>query len=77
MLLADRAVLRHVASSLAHEPDGSAVDGLRFAGADEAGIGGRHELLNLASFPVMRRARESQELNHRGHRETQGEKLGL
>ena len=40
VLLADGAVLGHVASGLAHEPDGSAVDGLRFAGADEAGIWG-------------------------------------
>ena len=48
VLLADGAVLGHVASGLAHEPDGSAVDGLRLAGANEAGIWGRHELLNVA-----------------------------
>ena len=53
MLLADRAVLRHVASSLAHEPDGSAVDALRFAGANEGGIGSGHELLNLASLAEL------------------------
>ena len=50
MLLADGAVLGHVASGLAHEPDRRAVDGLGFAGADEAGIGGRHEFLNVAPF---------------------------
>ena len=40
VLLADCAVLGHVASGLAHEPDGSAVDRQGFAGADEGGIGG-------------------------------------
>ena len=40
ILFADRAVLGHVTSGLAHEPDGRAVDGLRFAGANEVGIGG-------------------------------------
>jgi hypothetical protein len=43
MLLANGAVLGHVASCLAHEPDGSVIDGLRLAGADEVGIGSRHE----------------------------------
>ena len=40
VLLADRAILGHVASGLAHEPDGCAVDGLRLASANEAGIRG-------------------------------------
>jgi hypothetical protein len=43
MLLAHGAVLGHVASCLAHEPDGRVIDGLRLAGADEAGIGSGHE----------------------------------
>jgi hypothetical protein len=43
MLLANGAVFGHVASGLTHEPDGSVVDRLRFAGANEAGIGGRHD----------------------------------
>ena len=50
MLLADRAIFGHVASGLAHEPDGRAVDGLGLAGANEAGIRGRHEFLNVAFF---------------------------
>ena len=48
MLLANGAVLGHVASSLAHEPDGSSLDGLGFAGANEDGIGRRHEPITLA-----------------------------
>src|SRR5713226_6386117 len=48
MLLANGAVLGHVASSLAHEPDWSAVDGLGFAGANEDGIGRGHEPTTLA-----------------------------
>ena len=43
VLLANGAVFGHVASGLAHEPDGRAVDWLRFTGADEIGIGGRHD----------------------------------
>jgi hypothetical protein len=35
MLLANGAVLGHVTSGLAHEPDWSALDGLRLAGADK------------------------------------------
>ena len=50
MLLADRAILRHVASGLTHEPDGRVVDRLGLAGANEAGIWGRHERMNLAFF---------------------------
>ena len=38
MFLAYDTVLGHVASGLTHEPDGSVVDRLRLAGADEAGI---------------------------------------
>src|SRR5260370_38600531 len=53
MLLANGAVLGHVASSLAHEPDGSALDGLGFAGANEDGIGRRHEPTTLA-FLIQR-----------------------
>ena len=48
VLLANRAVLRHVAPGLAHEPDGSAVDSLRFAGANEEGVGCGHEPITLA-----------------------------
>ena len=50
MVLADGPVLGHVAAGLAHEPDGRAVDGLGLAGANEVGIWGRHEFLNVASF---------------------------
>ncbi len=42
MLLANGAVFGHVASGLAHEPDGSAVGSLRFTREDESGVGGRH-----------------------------------
>src|ERR1700761_8400824 len=45
VVAADGHVLGHVAAGLAEEPDGSAVDGLAQAGADEAG--GVH-LLRLA-----------------------------
>jgi hypothetical protein len=48
VLLANRAILGHVASGLAHEPDGSAVDGLGFAGANEDGIGRGHEPITVA-----------------------------
>ena len=54
VLLADCAVLRHVASGLAHEPDGGAVDGLGLAGANKVGIWGRHEVMNLAFFRTGR-----------------------
>ena len=42
MLLAHRAVLSHVASRLAHQPDGRCVYGELFAGVHKAGVGGRH-----------------------------------
>jgi len=48
MLLADGAVLGHVASGLAHEPDGSAVDRLGLAGTNEDGIRGGHEPFTVA-----------------------------
>jgi hypothetical protein len=48
MLLANGAVLGHVASGLAHEPDGSAVARLGFAGANEDGIRGGHEPTTVA-----------------------------
>jgi hypothetical protein len=48
MLLANGAVLGHVASGLAHEPDGSAVDGLGFTGPNEERIGGGHEPITVA-----------------------------
>ena len=48
MLLANGAVLGHVASGLAHEPDGSAIDGLGLAGANEERIGRGHELFTVA-----------------------------
>ena len=47
MLLANGAVLGHVASGLAHEPDGSAIDGLRLAGANELGVGCGHDSIKL------------------------------
>src|SRR6266478_6772664 len=53
MLLANGAVLGHVASSLAHEPDGSSLDGLGFAGANEDGSGRGHEPTTLA-FLIQR-----------------------
>jgi len=52
MLLADGAILGHVASSLAHEPHGSAIDRLGFAGANEDGIGSGHEAINVAFLRV-------------------------
>lgn len=48
VLLADRAIFGHVASGLAHEPNRRALDRLRFAGANEDGIGRGHELMNVA-----------------------------
>ena len=50
MLLANGAVLGHVASGLAHEPDGSALDGLRLAGANEDGIGRRHDPMRWTDY---------------------------
>ena len=68
MLLADGAVLGHVASGLAHEPDRRAVDGLRLAGANEAGIRGRHEFMNVAFFQGWRCDREGNKGdNHKEH----------
>ena len=67
ILLADGAILGHVASGLAHEPDGRAVDGLSLAGANEEGIRGGHEPLNVAFFTVARR---------RKARHTRGKTLG-
>src|SRR5208283_194171 len=49
ILLADGAVLRHVASGLAHEPDWGAFGGLSLDGANKERIWGRHETSNLAS----------------------------
>ena len=40
VLLAERAVLGHVASRLAHEPHGRAIDGFAAAGAQEAIVHG-------------------------------------
>ena len=40
ILLADGAVLGHVASGLAHEPDRSAFGGLSLGGADKERVGG-------------------------------------
>jgi hypothetical protein len=48
VLLADGSVFGHVPSSLTHEPDGSAVDPLGLTGANEVGIWGRHEVMNVA-----------------------------
>jgi hypothetical protein len=48
MVLANCAVLRHVAPGLAHEPHGSSVDGLGFTGANKDGIGRRHEPITVA-----------------------------
>jgi len=50
MLLANGAILGHVASGLAHEPDGREVDGLRFTGANEAGIGGGHDWIRWTDY---------------------------
>ncbi len=50
ILLADGAVLRHIASSLAHEPDRRALRGLSLGGANKQRVGGRHEPSNLASL---------------------------
>ena len=57
ILLADGAVLRHVASRLAHEPDRSPFGGLGLGGANKERIRGRHEPSNLA-FSRPQRLRE-------------------
>ena len=68
VLFADRAVLGHVATGLAHEPDGCAIDRLRLAGANEVGIRGRHEFLNVAVFHGRRCDRgAARRLHHGGH----------
>ena len=48
MLLAHGPVLGHIAPGLPHKPYRSAFHRLRFAGAHEKAIGGRHELLTVA-----------------------------
>jgi hypothetical protein len=50
MLLANGAVLGHVASGLAHEPDGSSIDGLGFAGANEDGIRRGHDWVRWTDY---------------------------
>src|SRR5450755_651634 len=47
ILFADGAVLRHVAASLAHEPDRSALGGVGLRGTDKERVWGRHEPSNL------------------------------
>jgi len=58
MLLANRAILLHVAAGLAHEPDRSSIDRLRLAGAHEDGIGGGHEPITVALLHAVMRGRE-------------------
>jgi len=58
MLLANGSILGHVASGLSHEPDGSAVDGLGSAGANEDGIGRGHERITVA-FSEMGQRRQN------------------
>src|SRR5215831_9527098 len=48
MLLSHGAIFRHVTTGLPHEPHRSSVHRLPFAGANEGGIGGRHEPMNVA-----------------------------
>jgi hypothetical protein len=55
VLLANGAVLGHVASGLAHEPDGSAFYGLGLAGANEDRIGGGHERITVAFLEMEQR----------------------
>jgi hypothetical protein len=50
MLLANRAVLGHVASGLAHEPDGSSLDRLGLAGVNEDGIGCGHDGMRRTDY---------------------------
>ena len=50
ILLADGAVLGHVASGLAHEPDGSPFRGLSLGSANKKRAWGRHEPSNLTSL---------------------------
>jgi len=50
MVLADGAVLGHVASGLAHEPDGGSFGGFGLRGANKQGFGSGHEPSNLAFF---------------------------
>ena len=72
MLFADGAVFGHVASGLAHEPDGRAVDRLRLAGFDEAGFRGRHESVNVTFLGdgTGDLTTVSQNRSHRGHRKS-------
>src|SRR6266852_5355392 len=49
ILLANGAVLRHIASSLAHEPDWGPFGRLGLGGANKKRVWGGHELSNLAS----------------------------
>jgi hypothetical protein len=50
MLLANGAILGHVASGLAHEPDGSSLDGLGLASANEERIGRRHDSIRSTDY---------------------------
>ena len=56
MLLANGTILGHVAPGLAHEPDGSVIDRLRFASANEDGIGRGLGPITLAFLRVGVRA---------------------
>jgi hypothetical protein len=58
VLFANGAILGHVASCLAHKPNGSAVDRLGLAGANEEGIGRGHKPFTVAFVRVDVRAEE-------------------
>src|ERR1700739_130698 len=53
VVLANCAVLGHVASGLPHKPYWGAVDRLRFTSAYKIGVSCRHKPLNLASLAGM------------------------
>ncbi len=63
MLLANGAVLGHVASGLTHEPDRSSLGGLGLAGANEDGIGRGHDWMRWTDyFSIFAREARAAEL---------------
>jgi len=72
IFLTDGAVLRHVASRLAHEPDGGPFGGLRLGGPNKERVWGGHESSNLASSSARWPSRQSSRVVqfHDANRET-------
>ena len=57
VLGADIPILLHIAAGLTHEPDGSTLDRLRFAGANKDGVGRGHERTTVAFLDEPRQGR--------------------